>query len=248
MRILSWYFRPALWPSLATALLFPGLLGLGFWQLDRAEQKRAMFADFQKQQNAAPINLNQISVKHSNFATMNWRKVKLTGQFYPNMDILLDNQVWQSRVGYLVFTPFKLLEEDVWVLVNRGWTPLPGDRRRVPEIMQIAAATEITGIAKKPPSSGLSLAETTFEHLAGNVTRVQKIELEKIEQLIGHKLLPYVIRLNPDPASGLVQQQLTPGVGKEKHIAYAFQWFALAIVLLIIYLALNLSTDTEGNK
>ena len=37
-------FRPGWWPSIAVALLLPLLLGLGFWQLSRAEEKRALLA------------------------------------------------------------------------------------------------------------------------------------------------------------------------------------------------------------
>ena len=249
MRILSWYFRPALWPSLATALLFPSLLGLGFWQLDRAEQKRILFTDSQQRRNAPPINLNQIGAERNNFITLNWRKVELIGQFSPGMNILLDNQVWKGQAGYLVFTPFKLLGENVWVLINRGWIPLLGDRSRVPKITPpIEAETEITGIVKKPPSSGISLTETVEERLTDNVIRVQKVELDKIERFIGRKFLPYVIRLDPDPASDLVQQWTTPGANQEKHLAYAFQWFALATVLLIVYLTLGLSTEIKESQ
>ncbi|TXI27412.1 MAG: SURF1 family protein, partial [Aquipseudomonas alcaligenes] len=39
-------FRPGWWPSIAVALLLPLLLGLGFWQLSRAEEKRTLLADF----------------------------------------------------------------------------------------------------------------------------------------------------------------------------------------------------------
>ena len=40
MRIASWEFNPSLWPTLATILVLPLFLSLGFWQLDRAEEKR----------------------------------------------------------------------------------------------------------------------------------------------------------------------------------------------------------------
>ena len=47
-------FRPGWWPSIAVALLLPLLLGLGFWQLSRAEEKRALLADFAAREHAEP--------------------------------------------------------------------------------------------------------------------------------------------------------------------------------------------------
>ena len=51
---------------------------------------------------------------------------------------MLDNQVEKGVAGYFVYTPFKLKEQDVWVLVNRGWITI-GDSRDKPP--RIASAT-----------------------------------------------------------------------------------------------------------
>src|SRR5690625_517931 len=61
MRLGRYRFQPSLWPSLAVLLLLPLLLGLGFWQLDRAEQKRAWLAQLERaaQQDALDLNASQ---------------------------------------------------------------------------------------------------------------------------------------------------------------------------------------------
>ena len=35
----AWKFRPGLWPTVATLILLALFVRLGFWQLDRADQK-----------------------------------------------------------------------------------------------------------------------------------------------------------------------------------------------------------------
>ena len=46
MRIANAEFRPGLWPSLITLVFLVLLLSLGFWQLERAKEKRALLAGF----------------------------------------------------------------------------------------------------------------------------------------------------------------------------------------------------------
>ena len=40
-------FRPGLAPTLVVLALLPLLVWLGFWQLQRADEKRALLAEFQ---------------------------------------------------------------------------------------------------------------------------------------------------------------------------------------------------------
>ena len=53
-------FRPGWLPSLLVALLLPGLLWLGVWQLQRGEEKRQLLASFEARRQAEPISLEQL--------------------------------------------------------------------------------------------------------------------------------------------------------------------------------------------
>ena len=50
-------FRPTLWPTLATLIVFPVLLGLGWWQLERADFKQAQEARVAAEDARAPAVL-----------------------------------------------------------------------------------------------------------------------------------------------------------------------------------------------
>ena len=56
MRVGAHYlFSPGLVPSVMVVLGLPVLIALGFWQLDRAEQKGELVAAFERMADAPPI-------------------------------------------------------------------------------------------------------------------------------------------------------------------------------------------------
>jgi len=240
MRIASWEFNPSLWPTLATLLVLPLFLSLGFWQLDRAEQKRTLHNEFEGRQVASEVNLNKEDALRNNFEELNWRKVTIDGRFSREINILLDNQVERGVAGYFVYTPFKLKELDVWVLVNRGWVPAGDSRNDPPEIDAGGEVLQIVGSVKSPPKTGILLAENIVEQLGRGIVRVQKLELADIEEAFNLELLTYVVRMNPESPAGFARRWKAPGSGEEKHLGYAFQWFAMATAIFVIYLILNI--------
>jgi len=86
-------FSPGLLPTLATALIIPLLLALGFWQLDRAGQKQARQAVITQRQAGEPLNLNHYSVNTKVNDDVLWRRVIATGYFDEDIQILLDNHL-----------------------------------------------------------------------------------------------------------------------------------------------------------
>jgi len=239
MRIASWEFNPGLWPTLATLLVLPLFLTLGFWQLDRAEQKLVLHHEFEERQAAGVISLNREDVLRNNFDKLHWRKVTVEGVFSRESNVLLDNQVQGGVAGYYVYTPFKLKEQDVQVLVNRGWVPAGISRENPPGIAVEEQALQITGNVKSPPKTGILLAENIAEQLGGGMIRIQKLDLAEIEGTLKVELLPYIVRLNPESPAGFTRSWKDPGSGEEKHLGYAFQWFAMATAIFVIYLVLN---------
>jgi surfeit locus 1 family protein len=240
MRIAAWEFSPGLWPTLATLLVLPLFLYLGSWQLDRAEQKRILYGEFEVRQAASEVNLNKEQALRNNFDELHWRKVVIEGVFSRDTNVLLDNQVQGGVAGYFVYTPFKLKQQDVWVLVNRGWVPAGVSRENPPEIAAEEEALQIIGSVKSPPKTGILLAENIAEQLGGGMLRVQKLELAGIEEALGLELLPYVVRLSPESTTGFARAWKAPGSGEEKHLGYAFQWFAMATAIFVIYMVLNI--------
>ena len=216
------------------------LISLGMWQLDRAEQKREIHEKFLQHQSAEIIDLNSEHAVRADKSAMLWRNVKVNGTFTDDVHILLDNQVMKGEAGYFVFTPFRFSDENIWALVNRGWLPAGKDRMISPSFDTNAEEVNIIGVATEVPATGLLLGEPAIETMTDNIIRLPHIDLQEIAGLIKQDLFPYVIRLQPESAQGFLREWSIPGSGEERHLGYAFQWFALAATLAVIYLVVTI--------
>ena len=236
----NWCFCPRLITSLLALVFFSLFISLGFWQLDRANYKRTLYSDFENRQSGQAIELGHGNAKLSDKEEIIWRHVNATGEFLEQYQILLDNQVEKGQAGYYVYTPFKLEQSEHAVLVNRGWLSTGNDRTVSPEIIMTNGLVKIKGVAKEEPKTGLLLKNMPPEQMSNDVYRVQRLNIDEVAELTKTKLLPYIVRLEPESEHGYRRQWQLPGSGVSVHNGYAFQWFAFATVLLIIYLVLNI--------
>ena len=241
---MRWTFRPRLWPTLAALIMFCLLLALGFWQLDRAEQKQTLAMRYEARIARPPVDLAAAGAEKYNKEQMHWRRAVLHGRFDENATYLLDNQTLSGRAGQYVYTRF-LLNGGGQALVNRGWTPHAPRRAQPPALPPPEPGDGLRGLIKPPPRVVL-LGENRPEPLGGGFIRVQELDLAAIAARHGWRLLPYVVRLDPPATEPLFRVWKAPGFGRERHLGYAFQWFALANALLLIYLFLAVKRRGEN--
>ena len=97
-------FRPAILPTLLTLILLPVFIRLGFWQLDRAEQKEAIELRLQQRAQQPSFLLEQVVQDLSGFE---YRPVYVSGFYDHEHQILVDNCVYQGQAGYHVLTLLK---------------------------------------------------------------------------------------------------------------------------------------------
>ena len=239
------YFHPKLLTSVLTLIFLSLFISLGFWQLDRAEYKRNLYNDFENRQSAVAINLDQDNNSNLEKKELIWRHVNAKGEFLEQYQILLDNQVYDTHAGYFVYTPFKIANSDSYVLVNRGWLRADADRSVSPKIEMTKGMVLIKGAVKETPKTGLLLKELPPEKVNETTYRVQRIDLEEISALTKVNLLPYIVRLEPESDNGYTRKWRLPGSDESMHNGYAFQWFAFAAALVIIYLLLNFKKTDE---
>jgi surfeit locus 1 family protein len=220
--------------------MFPVLVSLGCWQLDRAGQKRELYEKSGARENEAILDLNTAGSKRQSMKEMLWRRVTATGRFDTRSLILLDNQIHHGKAGYFVFSPFRLPGEEKWLLVNRGWIPADADRNTLPGVTTPSEEITLSARVTDVPATGLFLGNEPVEVLPGGILRAQRINAGEITALLRQNLLPYILRLEPESPHGFDREWVMPGSGEEKHLGYAFQWFALSATLLVIYFAVNL--------
>ena len=233
---MRWRFAPRLVPTLVTLALLPVIVGLGFWQLERATQKAELQAEYDARGQGAELTIG-MSLQPA--AALRFYRVVAKGRYEDSHQVLIDNRVHQGRAGYHVITPLKIEGSETRVLVNRGWVALGPDREQLPVIETPAGVQEITGIAMVPVERVFTLGKPG--PVSSEWERVwQNLDMARFKAAVNYPLQPVVVLLDPNsPAGGFVRAWSRLDAGIATHKAYAFQWFALAIALLTLYLVVN---------
>lgn len=211
-------------------LLLPITLGLGYWQLQRADQKRGLIASYDSRRHSAPLPLATVTPGSNNL----YVRVQIDGMPDPGHQFLLDNRMRGSRAGYEVLTPVEL-DSGGWVMVNRGWLAAGASRARLPDIPPPPDHVSWVGYLYQAPGRPLVLGRE--ELAAGWPQVVQQIDAAQLERRLGHALFPDVVRLETSP--GLDTNWTVVNLSPAKHLGYAVQWFALAAALVILTFVSN---------
>lgn len=241
----SYEFRAGLWPSLATLCLLILLLSLGFWQLDRAAQKRALLEAYGDRPADAPLLISPGFVPDADWR---YRRAEVVGRYVAERQFLLDNRVYHGRVGYQVLTPVRLAQSDYAVLVNRGWVPQGATRADLPPLpVPPGERLRIEGLIDIPHDDVFVLGEGE-DRDPGWPKLLQRIRLELHAEQLGIRLLPMVLLLDEDQPGGFVRDWNPIVIGPERHVGYAVQWFALAAVLSILYVWVNVRRVADDGQ
>jgi len=218
---------------LALALSVSALFtSLGMWQLDRAEQKHDALVEFESRGLATQVNLNQSIVGDS--SALEGYRATATGH-YISANILLDNQLHQGRAGYLVYSVFELDGRSRSILINHGWIPARADRQPAHEFKTAIGNMRLEGRLSKPPAMGLRLTGSDLiERLADNSWRVQAIDFTELSNSLGEDLLFVTLQLEDAVPAGFVRTWTSPASDEARHWGYAFQWFAMAVAVMVI--------------
>ena len=223
--------RTLLVPTLAVLLLAPVFAALGFWQLDRAREKHALQAEYDRRAAQPPITLG---TGQRSADALQFSRVQASGVYEPEYQVLWDNRIHHGVPGYHVITPFRIADGETRVLVNRGWVPLGPDRSRLPAIDPPRGTVTIAGVAVVPRPE-FSLGELDRLNRL-RVTVWQQLDLARYAKEVGWRLQPIVILLDPQSPGGFVREWARLDVGAAVHQGYAFQWFMLAAAALVFYL------------
>ncbi|MFU8789026.1 MAG: SURF1 family protein [Methylobacter sp.] len=233
-------------PTLIYIGLLPVLLALGAWQLDRSQQKRALL-ESQAQALTSEI-LPLSSITENDTETLRYRQAEASGHYDVAHQFLLDNQISEGKAGYFVLTPFILSRKAQAVLVNRGWIPLNPDRSILPDLQVSRTETRISGRLNNFPSVGIKLAGAEIP-ADGWPAVVQVVDSEVLAKKLGYPLFQFQLELAKELPDGFKRDWRTSTVMQpEQHIAYAFQWFALALTLTLLFIWYGFKNNDGQSK
>jgi surfeit locus 1 family protein len=224
-------------------LLLALLCSLGFWQLGRAEQKRQFLQQQQAAIEAAILDLNRQAVMDSD--AVRYQNATVTGRYDGAHQFLVDNQMLDGKPGYFVLTPFLIDQEKRAVLVNRGWVALGKDRKVLPDVSIKTEVQRINGRINHFPPVGIKLkgAEIPTD---GWPAVVQVVDSRVLAAKLTYDLYDFQIELNADAAEGYRREwKISSTIPPEKHLAYAVQWFGLALTLTGLFIWISSRKRSE---
>ncbi len=219
---------------LVTLLVFAILVKLGLWQLERATEKQALEQTLELRQAEAPLTYSQLLALGKTESLTGYR-LAVTASPVDAPIILLDNQVYEGRVGYLAYQVMRVQENGPRLLVELGFIAGGPDRRQLPHLDRLTAPIFLEGRVYQKSTNPLSeqlLAET------GNPMRIQNLNLPELAQRLQFALAPAILQPQMIPGSDLPHPWQPIPLSAQKHQGYAIQWFSMAgaFLLLMIYL------------
>ena len=210
------------------------MTSLGFWQLDRLDQRRAFNQQRQAALAAPPIQLSGATLPQGDLRD---RQAIALGEFDYARQVAIRNQSNAGQPGFHLVTPLLIAGSDQAVLVNRGWIPVdeadPASWRSFDEQQICVEPTPSAGPwrnANNCPQYGI--LQPTRRRPDGTVSALPqdtvtgwyRLDIEAIGQTLPYPLLPVVLQLTPDfalsrrhpPALGEAQTGKTLNAGRPR--------------------------------
>ncbi|OGV27657.1 MAG: hypothetical protein A3F18_07720 [Legionellales bacterium RIFCSPHIGHO2_12_FULL_37_14] len=201
-------------------------VSLGFWQIKRGHEKKDLILRYQEEQTK-PLKLWNVNLPKP----LQYQRLKVKGHYAKSV-IFLDNQYYQHKWGYHVLSPFFLARNTV-VMVDRGWVNGGSSRSYVPYVNTPTQEITLVGNAYTPLRSNVFL-RNTLEKKQAFVWVIAQFDTKMLQNILHQNVLPFIIRLNREEPYGYVRDWQIVTMQKERHYAYAFQWFSLALLLLVL--------------
>lgn len=202
------------------------LLGLGGWQVGRGLEKNQV----EKATSERQSQHLTIEKQPQSWADIKYKIVQLDGNWLLGKTFLLDNRIYRGKIGYELLTPFQFSGDDSVVLVNRGWVEKAG----VEDVLLSNDSVESEKVVGQLylPEQGFTLGaaytnETSWPKI------IQYFDRAALSKALGVELSPAVVVLDSNPSQGLIKIWSPYVINALRHFGYAFQWWGLALVLII---------------
>lgn len=223
-------FQLRLIPFVVTVLLCAVGISLAQWQTHRAEQKEAMALLADQQSRLPAIALTSPLPEN---LQVERRELALEGDFVSEWPLYLDNRPHNGVAGFYVLMPFQLKGSELHVMIVRGWQARnPNNRTNLPTLRTPSGTLQIRGVARQQLDKVLQLG--TQEAYA-KAAIIQNLDLKEFQTQTKLRFANFFVEQTSPVDDGLQRDWRKPIVGADKHRAYAFQWYALAIMALIFF-------------
>ncbi len=234
-------FQPTFW---ATALALPMLIvliALGTWQVQRLEWKNDLIETRTARVGVAPVEITEALASADDMADIEYRPVTVSGALRNDRAMILLNRVHDGGVGGHLIAPLELANGLGTVMVDRGWMPLPDLRA-----FTAAAGEPVTldGFVRLYAEPGFFVPEN--EPGANNWFYMDEAGMLATANLSGP--VGFYIQAGPNATPpGVYPLGSVPDVNlRNSHLEYAVTWYALAAVLIVIFILFHWKRNEDG--
>jgi len=217
-------------------LVLTGLIRLGLWQLERAQEKMSLQNTYMEMgtDQAVPVDDVPMSGLENDARNIQNLHVNATGEFLNEKTIFLIYQTYEDNIGYEEITPFKLDSSEKIVFVSRGWILANTYEETKEKVQPILGKHTIQGQVFVPTPKQ---ADRTNNIDLTNVRwplELRYLNTLEIAHLFDETYFPYEVRLDEGQPGVLIRHWPTVMVDTSRNFSYSLQWFAIAIALLIV--------------
>jgi surfeit locus 1 family protein len=215
--------------ALAASVGIAATIALGFWQWGRGAQKTALQQAIDAEARSAPVAASEL-LTHANDGSLLHRPVVLRGQWLPAHTVFLDNRQMNGVPGFYVVTPLRLEGSQAVVLVQRGWVQRNFEQRTaLPPVATPVGTVEVRGRLAPPPAKLYAFSAEE----KGTIR--QNLDLARFRAETGLPLLPLSVQQAGAASEGLQRQWPQAASGADRNYGYAFQWWAIATLIAVLY-------------
>lgn len=199
---------------------------LGVWQLYRYHDKQTLLKTYEARLHELPKPFEFLS---GNPADFQFQPVVVQGEWMNAFSILI-SRLHQGSVGFEVMTPLRVNGSQKWLLVDRGW--IAKSDKSLPSFAPISGKLPALGYIKLVDAHAFILGKNILD-TSVKPWVMQKLDLDELRHLAKNDFYPFILRLDPGESYGFVRDWAVSITSPERHLMYAMQWFALAIVVLV---------------
>jgi surfeit locus 1 family protein len=228
-----------------------GCVRLGFWQLHRLRDRRAVNAMLVERLSSPPRAVRDVA---RDSATAGFRRATATGTYDFANEFALAARTREGSPGVNLVTPMRLAGTDTVVLVNRGWVYSPDAMTADFARWREPAAASVTGylVAIGRGARGPATAAT-------NARVVRRLDLDSLTRRLPYPVAPFILVETDAPSIAAAVAPSAPSnapattparlplpvLDEGPHLGYAFQWFAFAFIGLA-GAAVGIRADRRG--
>ncbi len=218
--------RWAPWLSLVVVFAIATTL-LSWWQFARREERVEKINQVIENYESKPMELGAVSWLEvgNGLRADEWRPVTLSGNYLPELAILVRNRPLNGSPGFLQLVPFRTGDGQVLV-IERGWLPAGSDIKE-PLTNPLPSSEPVQLLVRLRQGE----ADSGKQSVQGRLDTIDLLEYSQLHPELNLETRFYGRLATETPGSAEAPiPQPRPSLNEGNHLSYALQWLLFGMM------------------